>query len=55
MKSRIQSEIDRRRVHWTKQRVNYVDIHREISNIPLWKSPIMNIEVIKEKDEEIKK
>lgn len=55
MKSRIQYEIDVKRKHWTQQRMKCVDIHREISDIPLWKSPIMSIEVIKEKDEKTTK
>lgn len=57
MKYKMQSntEDEKQIVHWTKQRMKCVEIHRTISDIPLWKSPIMSVEIERESDEAAKK
>ena len=51
MNSKMQSEIDRRREDWTKKKLNCVEIYRQKEHIPKWETPMMMVEIQKEKDE----
>ena len=51
MKSKIQSEIDRRREDWTKKKLNCVEIYRQKEYMPKWETPIMLVEIKREENE----